>query len=1055
MLSRRDLLKTLSLLFAGSIFNRQSSATSFAPEEDLTQFINPMIGTGGHGHTYPGATVPFGMVQLSPDNGVNGWDWCSGYHYSSDKIVGFSHTHLSGTGIGDMMDIAFMPSVSKPNKELKLRSSFHHEMEEEASPGRYFVVLRENLIQVNLTATKRAAFHHYSFPPTFYEELPIITVNLAHSYNWDSATEAEINIENETTISGYRKSKGWAAEQQIYFVAQFSENIKSHRLIDGEQKSEAKTLRGKGVRGDFYFSQQQTRRPIRVKVGISATSIEAAKRNLEAEIPHWNFGQTADEAKAAWNRELQKVKLKTENRKLKTTFYTSLYHAYLAPTLFNDVDGSYRGADGKIHKGTFDNYTTFSLWDTFRAAHPLYTILQPERVDSMAQSMMAFYREHGLLPVWSLMGNETNTMIGYHSIPVIVDAIQKGLTKIDEKEAFEAMKKGAFQRTRGLQYYQLPEYTTREKLYEKLKRNDMKAIETEQAFELHINLVAGYAKTIGGNTIGYHSSQPNVNEALIARTAKNKNIIEWETASIAGKTSRTSTNATTLKTNTKSHDVSFVWLFGIDVDKKGHKFDLYVNGEKWFTFNSPKDRSQTSFEIPLAKKGATLNFRATHIDGYGDMFGYMWLTLPAEVAGNDPLRLKVVGEDAGTDDWYMVFEHTVGNRMTVSNVYELAADGFVFQFFRVDIESTEIIGDVRIEFREKKEEILYRPNFTMFFVSLGVGLNTVFIFNGKVDKDTPYDFRLAIGEQHFHEQVFTLRPVKPFGYIPADLENESVSKTLEYAYDDWCIAQLAKRLNKPEDYKLFSERSEVYKNLFDKNVGFMRGRLSDGSWKTPFSPKFSSHRQDEYTEGNAWQYSWFVPHDVEGLIALMGGREAFIKKLDQLFNESSVIEGTSVSPDISGLIGQYAHGNEPSHHIAYLYTLAGAHHKTENIVRQITSTLYNDTPDGLCGNEDCGQMSAWYIFSTLGFYPVNPASNVYVLGTPHFDKVEIDVGNGKTFTVLANRLSDTNKYIQSVTLNGKPLSVPFIKHQEIMNGGKLVFEMGSKLNEKLFNLLGQ
>jgi predicted alpha-1,2-mannosidase len=390
-------------------------------------------------------------------------------------------------------------------------------------------------------------------------------------------------------------------------------------------------------------------------------------------------------------------------------------------------------------------------------------------------------------------------------------------------------------------------------------------------------------------------------------------------------------------------------------------------------------------------------------------------------------------------------------------------DLFIFQTIRLDIENTEAQCKAKIDIdleNENKQSSLQTSKRGLRAIQetrrvdtafdLNVGLNSFFFPVKRVDSNTNYKIKVTKESGQVLNQTFTLRPVKPFNYIPADLENESVSKTLEYAYDDWCIAQLAKRLNKQDDYKLFTERSQFYRNPFDKETGFMRGRLSDGNWRTPFSPKFSSHRQDDYTEGNAWQYSWFVPHDVEGMIELFGGREAFIKKLDQLFTESSSLEGTNASPDISGLIGQYAHGNEPSHHIAYLYALAGAHYKTENIIRQITSSLYNDTPEGLCGNEDCGQMSAWYIFSALGFYPVNPASGIYVLGTPHFEKVEIDVGNGKVFTVIANRMSEMNRYVQSVSLNGKTLREPFIKHQDIMQGGKLVFEMGSKPNGSLF-----
>lgn len=1091
MLTRRDLLRTLSFLLANSIAKQNSLASPLvAPEEDLTQYVNPMIGTGGHGHTYPGATVPFGMVQLSPDNGVNGWDWCSGYNYYSNEIVGFSHTHLSGTGIGDMLDVAFMPSITKGNEDVKLRSRFSHN-QEKVEAGYYAVKFLDNEIDVRLTATKRAAFHSYQFPHISLGQKAVVTINLAHAFNWDRTTEADIQVEYPSVLSGYRKSTGWAKNQTVYFVARFSRPFTTNLIIRG--------ARGTGKIDHIHLyldTQSQDNKPILVKVGISATSIEAAKKNLETEIPHWDFERTRNEAKEAWQRELQKVKLKTDDRKLKTIFYTALYHAYLAPTLFNDADGSYRGADGKIHQARFDNYTTFSLWDTFRAAHPLYTILQPERADAMVQSLMAFYREHGLLPVWSLMGNETNTMIGYHSAPVIVDAIQKGLTRIDEREAFEAMKKSALNRDRGLQYYQMPEPTTIEKLYKTLERSDIKPIENQKPFKFPENFVAGYAKTIGGNTIGYHSAHANVNQALIARTTKGKDVIEWETASFnkqnfpfrggllpvklsehptqSGNSPPLNGQLNYLQANNlvdESKTIAFVWLGGIDVDENRRRFDFYVNNEKWFEFHSPKDASQTSFQVK-SPNGATLNFYATHIDRFGDFFGYMTLTVPIEVLKTESLRLKVIGANENDDDWFMTFEHSLGNRMTISNVYALVdmrdkfkstpsgvdKNVFIMQVTRLDIENADAPCRAKIKLESAKAPKT-NPSFPTqvgadIQIDLKAGLNSFFIPLTRSNKNEDYKLKLTKESGRVLNQTFTLRPVKPFNYIPADLENESVSKTLEYAYDDWCIAQLAKKLNRQDDYKLFTERSQFYRNLFDKETGFMRGKLADGSWRVPFSPRFSQHRQDDYTEGNAWQYSWFIPHDVDGMVELFGGKKSFIKKLDQLFAESSSLEGANASPDITGLIGQYAHGNEPSHHIAYLYTLAGgAHHKTENIVRQITSTLYNDTPEGLCGNEDCGQMSAWYIFSALGFYPVNPASSLYVIGTPHFEKAEIDVGNGKTFTVIANRLSDTNRYVQSVTLNGKPLRVPLIKHSDIMNGGMLVFEMGSKASENLFSKL--
>lgn len=704
-------------------------------QEPLTQFVNPFIGTDGHGHTYPGATVPFGMVQLSPDNGRDGWDWSSGYHYSDSLIKGFSHTHFSGTGVGDLCDVLLMPAIlSDPNSPYS--SHFNHH-QESAEPGYYQVTL-SNGINVELTATTRAGFHCYTFPRSNDSK---IIIDLAHHINWDSPVTTQINIVNSTTITGYRFSRGWAPNQKIFFVVKFSKPFKSFLLgNDSLLERNKKSITGGGVKSVFEFSTKKSEQ-ILVKVGISAVDIEGAINNLETEIPHWNFKKIRSAAKQLWEKELNKIRIITNDRAAKETFYTALYHTMLAPVIYQDVDGRYRGGDDRIHvaKG-FTNYTIFSLWDTFRAAHPLFTILQPERVNDFINSLLAFSREFGYLPIWNFHANETYCMIGYHSVPVIVDAYMKGFRGFDADEAMSAMLKTAAKDTLGLLWY------------------------------------------------------------------------------------------------------------------------------------------------------------------------------------------------------------------------------------------------------------------------------------------------------------------RQYGYVPSELEVESVSKTLEYAFDDWCIAHMAKKMNKPEEYQTFSNRAMYYRNLFDTSTLFFRGKLSNGSWREPFDPLSIHHRMNDYTEGNAWQYSWFVPHDVEGLIQLYGGREKFITRLDSLFEQNATLTGAHISPDVSGLIGQYAHGNEPSHHIAYLYSYAGAPWKTAERVRDIMSTMYNNSPAGLCGNEDCGQMSAWYIFSALGFYPVNPADGSYIFGSPLFKGAEVTIGN-KVLKITAADVSSTNKYIQSVFFNGKQISPFSIRHEEIVNGGELKIMMGNKVED--------
>ena len=572
-----------------------------------------------------------------------------------------------------------------------------------------------------------------------------IQLDLGYSKNWDTPTETFIKIIDDHTIGGYRYSTGWAKDQRVYFYTEFSQPItKSFLIQDSVYLKSLNEVKGKTTRAIFQFALK-SKTALLVKTGISSVSIENAKSNLKNDIKDWDFEKVRKEAENNWDKELSKLEVKSSDKNLLRTFYTALYHSMLAPIVFNDVNGEYKGADGKIHNTkNYTKYSIFSLWDTFRAEHPLFTITQTDKVNDMIKSMLSHYQEYGLLPIWELLGNETGTMIGYHAIPVIADAILKGFKGFDIAEAYNAMKKSAMQDHLGLKYY------------------------------------------------------------------------------------------------------------------------------------------------------------------------------------------------------------------------------------------------------------------------------------------------------------------KELGYIPDDKEVESVSKTLEYAYDDWCIAQVAKHLGNEEDYKYFSTRAEYFRNLFDPSTGFMRAKNSEGKWKLPFNPKLSEHRNDEYTEGTAWQYSWFVPQDVEGLKNLFESRDKFVEKLDSLFITESKLEGENPSSDITGMIGQYAQGNEPSQHIAYMFNYVGQPWKTQERVSQISRTLYDHTVKGLCGNEDCGQMSAWYIFSALGFYPANPADQNYIIGSPMFDEATINLENGKKFTITAKNVSGENIYIQSAELNGKALSKSFITHNDIMRGGKLEFVMGNMPNKYLW-----
>lgn len=720
--------------------------------EKYTDFVDPFIGTSGHGHTFPGACLPFGMIQLSPDNEKQGWDWCSGYHASDNVLVGFSHTHLSGTGCADMQDVLFMPTTNDivsdstnngRNFIYHYKTSFSHN-NEKASPG-YYSVKMDNSIIAELTASFRAGFHKYTFPKDSKSKI-IIDLNSRAS---NRMVETYIRVVNDSTIEGYTFTNGWAAYRKVYFAAKFSKPFyKFYTSANGLLNEGQIENKGKSAKAILCFNTENDP-VIYSKVGISSSGIEGAIRNLNAEIPTWNFKSTVQKAQSIWNSELAKFKIKTCHTDKKIQFYTALYHNMIAPNIYSDTDGAYLGMDNKIHKAIgFDNYYTLSLWDTFRATNPLYTLTDEKKVSDFVNSMLTQYKESGLLPVWSLWGNETNCMIGYHAVPVIVDAYLKGIKGFDTDLAYEAILKSSMQNIRQTDLYRLYSYI-------------------------------------------------------------------------------------------------------------------------------PSD---------LHKKQA-----------------YGW--------------------------------------------------------------------------------------------------------------------------------------------------DQSVSTTLEYAYDDWCIAQMAKKLNKNADFSNYLKRSQYYKNLADTSIGFMRRKNSDGKWDTPFNP---AKLGDGFTEGNSWQYSWFVPHDVKELIKIMGGKEMFSLKLDSLFY---IAKQNTVSEimDVSGFIGQYAQGNEPSHHVGYLYNYVGQSWKTQKTLALIRDSLYKSGRDGLCGNDDCGQMSAWYVFSCLGFYPVNPCDGNYIIGTPLFEKATIEVGKGKKFVVEARNISSKNIYIHSAKLNGRSLEKCSITHSDIKKGGVLIFEMSNKPNINLWN----
>lgn len=707
-------------------------------QERLTDFVDPFIGTAAHGHTYPGAAWPFGQIQLSPDNGTQGWDWCSGYNYSDSTLAGFSHLHLSGTGIGDLADISFLPVTEKvifrqgeKNADFVSRYAGRYSHDQEtARAGYYAVNLKNNGVRAEFTVTEQAGLHRYTFPDAGEKNL---IINLGFAINWDKPYKSALSVVNDTLVTGYRLSTGWAADQHVYFAVRFSKPLVG---------SEIQTVGGnESVAGCFKFSD----RIVLAKVGLSSVSVENALENIDATFAGWDFELARQAASDAWESQLGKIRIETDDQSQKKIFYTALYHTMVAPALFSDLNGEFKGLKGDTRKATdYRRYTVFSLWDTYRALHPLFTLFQQSRVNDMVKTMLDHYKQCGILPVWELEGNETFCMVGNHSISVIAEAILKGIGDFDKELAFEAMK----------------------------------------ATSLH-------------------------------------------------------------------------------------------------------DR-----------------------DGMG-----------------------------------------------------------------------------------------------------------------------------------FYDKL---------GFMPADKVGQSVAKSLEVAIDDWAVAAVAKKLGKTADAEYFLKRSQSYRAYFDKETGFMRGKLSNGQWTTPFDPVYSRHEGSDYTEGNAWQYLWLVPQDVDGLIDLLGGKEAFGNKLEQLFDISEGVKGEKASPDITGLIGAYAHGNEPGHHTTFLFNYCGRPWRTQELNRQIQTTMYKNTPDGLCGNEDCGQMSAWYVLSALGFYPVNPSELKYQLGSPIVREAKLEITPGKFFTVRAPLASRDNKYISEVKLNGVVLKRSYITHEEIMNGGVLEFTMSPEPNKTLF-----
>ena len=706
------LLRLLSVALLAVCF---SVTAATAATRNLTQYVNQYVGTGGHGHTFMGANVPFGLVQLGPTEPTRGWDWCSGYYYDDDELIGFGHMHLSGTGIGCLGDVAFLPV-----KDFKQTSTrFKHEAEK-VHPGYYSVQLTDPNVLVELTATERCGFHRYTFKNGAKAQLAL---DLSQCIGWDKLNDCLLTQESATRLTGFRRSNGWAADRRIYFSIDFSQPVTVHRLDSMER---------------VVVSVADNTKPLLVKVALSPVSIDKAKLNMQAELAGWDFDAAVKSADEAWNRELARIEIQTNDRTKKRVFYTAMYHLMTSCSKFNDVDREYRGADGKVHKADFTNYTTLSLWDTYRAAHPLMTVAFPEMQRDFAQTFLNIYKQQGRLPVWHLMGSETDCMVGNPGAIVLADLTMKGFVE-DKELALEALK-------------------------------------------------------------------------------------------------------------------------------------------------------------------------------------------------------------------------------------------------------TTQMKDIR---------------------SLGL--------------------------------------LKKHGYIPWNLEpeNETVAKALEYCAADDGVAKVAKLLGKKDDYEYFFNRSRSYKKYYDPETRFLRAVDTDGKFRLPFNPFFAEHRTNDYTEGNAWQYTFLVPHDVKGLIKLFGSDKAFMSKLDSLFFVEGWA-GDNASPDMSGMTGQYAHGNEPSHHVIYMYNYAGRPDKAAPLLRKMLNEMYLDQPDGLSGNEDVGQMSAWYILSSVGLYQVDPVGGRFVIGSPLFDKATVNVGGGKTFTVVAKNNSDKNIYVQSARLNGKTLKNSYVDFNDIRHGGTLELVMGPK-----------
>lgn len=714
------------------------SCVSSGPE-DYARYVDPYIGTGDHGHVFMGANVPFGTVQLGPTSIPDTWDWCSGYNYADTTVVGFGHTHLSGTGIGDLNDVSLMPVVGDvalgrgtADDPASGMWSYFPRSGERCEPGYYRTYLDRYGIGVELTATCRVGLSRYLFPK---RGDAAVILDLVNGQGWDEAVDCGVRFLDSMTVEGWRRSEGWAADQRVFFHMRFSRPFAGCSFSGDSLTVGKNSARGRNLYARFEYGDAG-REPLSVKVALSAVSAENARRNMEAECPGWDFEAVRAAARAAWNAELAKVRIETPDESVRRIFYTALYHTMIAPSVFSDVEGQYRGADGRVHDDPgHPVYTTFSLWDTYRAAHPLMTLIHPERVPDLVRTMLRIYDEQGKLPVWHLWGCETDCMVGNPAVPVVADALLKGFGGFDRAHAYEAMKRSSMRDDRGM--------------------------------------------------------------------------------------------------------------------------DLY----------------------------------------------------------------------------------------------------------------------------------------------------------------------------------------KKYGYIPYEF-NESVGYCMEYAIADWALAQAAQREGHAEDAEYFLRRSKAYRHYFDPSTGFIRGRSATGAWRTPFDPFHSKHLDQDYTEGNAWQYTWLVPHDVEGLMECFGSRERFVEKLDSLF----VVEGelgAEASPDISGLIGQYAHGNEPSHHVTYLYTMVGQPWKTARRVRQILTTLYHDRPDGLSGNEDVGQMSAWYVLSALGMYQVEPAGGRFFFGSPLVDRAVVRVRDGE-LRIEARNNSPENIYIQSVRLNGEPYRKNYLDYADIAAGGTLLFEMGPR-----------